>query len=75
MARLDSAALRTSNAGKLWLMPQQPDEHGLMPYQMAEIEECSNSLEQALRNGKDLGSTTQCVWYGAQPNTKLGVRV
>ena len=49
MGRLDHAALRTPNAGKLWMLPQHPDAHGLMPYEMAEIEECSNSLEQAPR--------------------------
>ncbi len=76
MARLDHAALRTPNAGKLWMLPQQPDAHGLMPYEMAEIEECSNSLEQAIRDGdadadanvQNLGLTARCAWYTAEPS-------
>ena len=61
MGRLDQAALRTPNAGKLWMLPQHPDAHGLMPYEMAEIEECSNSLEQALSNGLEVNLAAHCA--------------
>jgi hypothetical protein len=63
MGRLDHATLRTPNAGKLWMLPQHPDEHGLMPYEMAEIEECSNSQDQALRNGQEVNLAEQCAGY------------
>jgi hypothetical protein len=70
MGRLDCAALRTPNAGKLWMLPQHPDAHGLMPYEMAEIEECSNSLEQALRNGQEVNLAAQCAWYPMEAGAK-----
>lgn len=75
MGRLDRATMRTPNAGKLWMQPQHPDSHGLMPYEMAEIEECSNSLEQALRNGQELGLAAQCAWYTFEPKARPNTRV
>jgi hypothetical protein len=63
MGQLDYAALRTPNTGKLRMLPQHPDAHGLMPYEMAEIEECSNRLEQALRNGQEVNLAAQCASY------------
>jgi hypothetical protein len=71
MGRLDHAALRTPNAGKLWMLPQHPDAHGLMPYEMAEIEECSNSLEQALRNGQEVNLAAQCAWYPSEVSARV----
>ena len=70
MGRLDRAAMRTPKAGKLWMLPQHPDAHGLMPYEMAEIEECSNSLEQALRDG-DYKNMPAGQAFTAQPAIKL----
>jgi hypothetical protein len=70
MERLDRAVLRTPNVGKLWMLPQHVDAHGLMPYEMAEIEECSNSLEQALSNGQEVNSAAQCAWYPSEVSTR-----
>ncbi len=75
MGRLDRAALHTPNAGKLWMLPQHADAHGLMPYEMAEIEECSNSLEQALRNGQDVNLAAQCAWHPLQASAKPSARL
>ena len=73
MGRLDRAELRAPKASKLWTQPQHPDAHGLMPYEMAEIEECSNSLEQALRD--DYYQNRLSVQaFTAQPAIKLVAR-
>jgi hypothetical protein len=70
MGAIDHTELRAPNASKLWIQ-QQLDAHGLMPYEMAEIEECSNALEQALRNGQDISMVALCSWYPMHIDTKL----
>jgi hypothetical protein len=70
MGQLDRAALLMSHADLHWALAQNTSQdmvslqhpYLLMPYEMAEIEECSITREEALERGDD-EVAAQCQWH------------
>jgi hypothetical protein len=70
MGQLDRAALLMSNADLHWALTHSADQPAislqhpylLMPYEMAEIQECSITQEEALERG-DGEVAAQCQWH------------
>jgi hypothetical protein len=64
--KLQRAMLKNSDRQSVASWQHVPD-YALMPYELAEIEECSLSLEEAIGKGDDDVAAAMCQWHTGYP--------